>query len=225
MKKLDFKLVLKKMPLSLLYFAFGYLLGFLVTPILFFLNRSFLEFILNVWSRRILFGINFFPRGYWFILNNLFVLALAIVSVLLIAMYVTKTPDYRLTKKFKVSKKKRTKIVLFGLYLIPAGSLTLNSFLISLFLTYISLNFGILKFLELARLLLNYAFFELLALFLATSLGFAYLEILSPFILKESWKKCKEIGKRLLFSRTTALTLSLVFALVVIAGILEGSFI
>lgn len=160
---------------------------------------------------------------FWFILNNIIALLVVIVASLLILNHVSKTPEFAITKKLKFLEKRRPKIMLTGLYMVPLGALLVNSFLISLFITYVFLNFGFERFFTVVLLLLPHGITEVFALILASSLGLAYLKILSDLILKGKWKFCSKTLKELIGSRVTLLIIIFVIILVIFGGLIEGS--
>jgi len=226
MKNINIQMVFKELPYSLLYFLIGSFSGYFTSYILFNFDKNLLETILNIWLRRILFGINFFESNnyvFWFILNNVIAMLLVVVAIILIITHIAKTPDYIITKKFRSLEKRRPKIVLSGLYMIPLGALLLNGFLLSLFIGYVWLSFGFNNFLTSLLLLLPHGIVELTALFLASSLGLTYLKILKPLILKERWEECGKIGKNLLISKTTLFIAVIIIILVVFGGFMEGT--
>lgn len=224
MKKLTLGFVLEQMPRSFLYLISAFVIGTISGYILFYYNKQLFEHILNLWFKRILFGVGFFGEyyGIWFIINNVVALMLVIVSTVLIMIHISKTPTFFITKRFRSLEKHRPKITLFGLYMVPVGALLINGFLISLFVTYVLLNSGFSSFVSIILLLLPHGVSELLALLFASSLGLAYLKILSPIILKKKWSLCTKTGKKLLTSRVTLLVIAIVAILVVFSGFIEG---
>jgi uncharacterized membrane protein SpoIIM required for sporulation len=228
MEKFNFRLVLKQLPYSLLYLVIGSSFAVFVGYFLFNLDKKMFEFILTIWFKRVLFGAYLLGENsytFWFILNNIVALFLVIVASIVIITHISKTPEFILTKKFKTLRKYRPKIILTGLYMVPVGASLLNGFIISLLLTYVLLNFGFGGFTEIVLLLLPHGINELIALLFASSLGLAYLKILSPLILKEKWELCRKIGRNLLKSRVTLFVVLIVVLLIVFSGFLEGSFL
>lgn len=224
MKNLKLRFVLKQIPYSILYLLLGLFVGAISSYIFFSLNPYFLKFILGIWFRRILLGISLFEEypAFWFILNNTIALLVIIFASWFILTNISKTPEFLITKKFRRLKKHRGKIILSGLYIIPLGSLLINGFLISLFVTYVFLNFGFDVFAKTLLLLLPHGITESSALLLASSLGFSYLKILSPYILNSKWNLCSKKLKKLLFSRCSLFVIFLIIILVLFSGILEG---
>jgi len=224
MRKFTLGFVLRQLPASLLYLTLGFVIGFYSGYFLFRLNKSFYESLLTVYSQRILLGVNFFGNNYalWYILNNMIALMLIIVAIILIIIYRSKTPTFLLSEKIKILQKYRPKMLLTGLYMIPVGVPMVNGFLVSFFITYTLLNFGFNRLVMALFLILPHGMNELLALLFASSLGLAYLKILSPFILQGKWNVCTRTGKQLLGSRVTIFVVILICILVIFGGLLEG---
>lgn len=224
MKGLKLSFVLKHLPRAILYLLLGLFLGSFFSWLLFNFNKNFLEFVIAIWFKRILLGINLFGEysAFWFIFNNTFALLVVIFASWFILTHISKTPEFLITKRFKKLKKHRAKIILSGLYMIPLGALLINGFLISLFITYVFLNFGFDVFIRVVFLLLPHGITESFALLLASSLGLAYLKILSPYILKGRWELCSKELKKLLTSGCSLFIISLVIILIVFSGFLEG---
>lgn len=222
---LTFESVFKKLPYAILYFIAGSALGALISYLLFNLNRNLLEYIMSLWSKRMLGGVAIFGGQYafWFILNNIVALMLIIVALLLINRFRTKTPTFLIGKRFGSLERHHPKITVAGLYIIPIGALMINGFLISLFVTYVLLNYGFSTFTRAVVLLLPHGLSEVLALFLASSLALRYLEILTPSIM--GGDRSVETGKRLLGSRVTLFVMILIIILVLFGGFIEGALV
>lgn len=222
--KLDFHTVLKHLPFVFLWFLFGSAVGFVTSVSLFYSNKELLEFILTVWFKRILFGLKIIGSEhfvFWFILNNLTALLLIFVALILIMMLVFKR-KMRFFKRHAIFEKHHPRITLMGLYILPLGALFVNGFLIVLFSTYVLLNYGQEKFITTIMLLAPHGINEIAALFLSSSLGLAYLEILSPLILKRKWSKAIKRGKELLKSKITFIFILLIVILVVFGAFVES---
>jgi uncharacterized membrane protein SpoIIM required for sporulation len=125
-------------------------------------------------------------------------------------------------KRFRSFEKRRPKIILSALYIIPIGALTINGFLLSLFSTYVLLNYGKEKFLFAILLTFPHGINEILALLFATSLVLAYLQILKPIILRGNLKLAVKKIKNLIASRVTIFFTILIILLVLFSGVLEG---
>ena len=226
MLKITVGMVLKQMPRAFLYLIIGSLLGITIGFVLFYTNKPIFELILVIWSRKILFGAEFFGSenySLWFIINNLIALLLVVTATIMILTHISKTPTFYVAKRFRKLEKHRPKITVFGLYIIPIGAVIINGFLISLFATYVLLIYEFGRFFDVMMLLLPHGIGELLALLLASSLGLAYLKILTPLILKKKWKSCIKTGEQLLKSRTTLFIVIAIIVLVIFSGLLEGS--
>jgi len=107
--------------------------------------------------------------------------------------------------------------------MIPSGVLFINGFVISFFSIYVLLNLGYGKFVEILLIMIPNGLTEILALMLACSLGFSYLDVLKPFIMKMMWKECVKNGKRLFNSKTTFYIMILISLLIIFSGFIEGS--
>ena len=90
MKDFGFPTVLNKLPLIFLLFVLGLSAGFVFGSIVFKFYREVYQILVEVWSKRVLFGANYLGGNYgvWFILNNLMVMALLVGISLLFMMFV-----------------------------------------------------------------------------------------------------------------------------------------
>jgi hypothetical protein len=197
------------------------LFGIGLTYFLHVFNPVVLEILVRVWSERLLLGMRLFGVT-WFILNNVLAMFLLLTACFLILIWVTKTPEYYLTKVFKRARKYRARLIWFGLRLIPMGALFVNSFLITLLLSWVWLKFGSGVALNIALLLLPHGLNELIALVLATSLVLAYLHVLSPFVLAERWKEAARQAKSLLVAKPTLVIALIILAQLTLSGAIEG---
>jgi uncharacterized membrane protein SpoIIM required for sporulation len=221
MQKITVKLVLDQLPIAIKYFFASIIFGASSCFLIFKINKKILEAILNLWSKRILLGIIFFGEKFslsWFIANNIIALMLVIISFLLILLL----PRSKGKFKFKDIERRRPKIILSALYIIPVGALVINGFFLSLFSTYVLLNFGKEKFFIALALTLPHGTIEIIALLLASSLVLAYLKILKPTILKGNLKQAVKIAKKLLASQVTLFFVVLIILLLFFSGIMEG---
>src|SRR3989344_1810080 len=96
MKDFGFPTVLNKLPLMIMLFVFGMTSGFAVGSIVFEFNREAFQTLVELWSKRILFGVNYLGGNYsvWFILNNLFVMTLLVAISLLFMMFILHRKKY-----------------------------------------------------------------------------------------------------------------------------------
>jgi hypothetical protein len=224
-KKFDVKFVFSQMPLTIVYFFIGSSLGTIISFLLFFLNREFLTFLLEIWFNRLRIGLEILGghQTLWFIINNIVALMLIILASVLIFSFVLrkkKAPKY--FKRFNNLERHNPKITLYSAYMIPIGALVINGFLVSLFLTYALFNYGIESAASALILMVPHGVNEIVALFIACSLGLAYLKIISPMIKKRQIDKSIKTGKSLLFSKTTLTFIVLIAILVVFSGFVEG---
>jgi len=222
MREITVKLVLAQLKTAIKYFLLSIVFGIVSCFLLFKINKEILETILNLWSKRILLGIIFLGEKFsvsWFIANNIIALMLIIVGCLLILILPRSKGRF---KKFKDIERQRPKIILSALYIIPLGALAINGFFLSLFFTYILLNFGKEKFLLALALTFPHGTIEILALLFASSLVLAYLKILKPIILKGNLKRAVKVAKRLLASRVTLFFIAIIILLLFFSGIIEG---
>ncbi len=224
-KNFNIKFVFSHMPLAVVYFFIGSSLGTIVSFLLFFLNRDFLVYILEIWFRRLMIGINLLGghQTLWFILNNIVALMLVIFASVLIFSFVLRRKNIpKRFKRFNSLERHNPKITLYSAYMIPIGALMINGFLVSLFLTYALFNYGIEKATSAVILMVPHGMNEIMSLFIACSLGLAYLKILSPMIKKKQIDKSIKVGKALLLSKTTLIFIVLIAILVVFSGFVEG---
>jgi hypothetical protein len=224
-KKFNIKFVFSQMPLTVVYFFIGSSLGTISSFLLFFLNRDFLVFLLEIWFRRLKIGLEVLGghQTLWFIVNNIVALMIIVFASVLIFSFVLrkkKAPKY--FKRFNNLERHNPKITLYSAYMIPIGALVINGFLVSLFLTYALFNYGVESAASALILMVPHGVNELVALFLACSLGLAYLKIISPMIKKRQIDKSIKVGKSLLFSNTTLIFIVLIAILVVFSGFVEG---
>ena len=221
MHKFTIKFVFSQMPLAVVYYFIGSCLGTIIGFALFFLYKRFLIFLLEVWFRRITIGIRLLNGYYtlWFILNNLVALMLVIVMSVFIFTSVLKS---RRAKRFDFLEHHKPKITLYSAYMIPIGALMINGFLVNLFLTYTLFTYGVEKTTAAVILMIPHGINEFVALLFASSLGLAYLNILSPIIRRKQFGKALTLGKSLLFSNTTFVFIALIALLVVFSGFVEG---
>jgi uncharacterized membrane protein SpoIIM required for sporulation len=166
----------------------------------------------------------------WFILNNLVVMLVVIAASVFILTRISSRPRF-LEKKFKGFKnfskfrnveRRRPKMTLFSLYMVPVGALILNGFLIALFATYVFLTYGQNSFTALA-LLVPHGINEVIALILAASLGVSYLKVMSPLILRGNMKGAIAVGGRLLRTKATFYVIVIILTLIVFSGFVEGA--
>jgi len=226
-KDFNVSVVLRKVPQAFLYYVIGSLAGVGFGFVLFNINKNFLEAVLNLWKKRLLFGVEFIGEGaytFWFIINNLAVMLVVVVASVFILIQVSREPRgfKKRFKRFRRIEKRRPKITLFGLYMVPIGALLINGFLISMFATYIFLNYGLARFTEAVMLLVPHGINEIIALVLACSLGLSYLKIMKPLILKGRAKDAIKTGKLLLKTDTTFYIVVIILMLVIFSGFLEG---
>jgi len=227
MKKLLLAEVIKQIPLSFLYFVLGCALGYVSSVILFYLNKNFLEYLIQIWLKRITFGLGYFGENYgiWFILNNFIAVLMIIASIMLMMTLIFRRRKFYFSRKFEGFERHHTKVGLYSLYIIPIGALLINGFLLSLLLTFLLLNNGFSVFLLNLLLVLPHGITELTALILSTSLALVYLKILRPSIIRGEWETSKKIGKNLLLSHTTFLIIFFLAILILFSGFIEGSFV
>jgi hypothetical protein len=227
MKSFRFADVIQEVPKSLLYYILGSVAGIAFAFLTFDVNKGALEFLLNLWSRRLLFGVeligeNWYPL--WFIVNNLVVMVVVIAASVFILIQISRRPRglSKRFRKFRNIEKRRPSITLLGLYIVPVGALIINGFLVSMFAAYVYLSYGIERLADALMLLIPHGINEIVALVLACSLGLSYLRIIKPYIMKGDQKKAIKVGKMLLKNRTTLYILVLITILVIFSGILEG---
>jgi len=231
--RLTFTFVLRQMPRALLYYIIGSLLGAAAAFALFAIDKNLLEFILTVWFKRLLLGLTLLgSKNYtlWFVINNIAALTLVVAASVMIMMLVlrrrTRRTGLKIFKRFdrfQNIEERRPRITLFGIYIVPIGALLVNSFLISMFATYVLMNMGYNYFVNVVMLLLPHGINEIVALLMASSIGLAYIKILSPFILARRWDDCIKLGKSMLKSRVTFFFMTLIAILVVFSAFLEGA--
>jgi hypothetical protein len=229
-RRFTFTFVLRQMPLAFLYYIVGSLLGAAASFALFAVDKSFLEFVLTVWFKRLLLGLTLLgSKNYtlWFVINNMAALMLVIIASVMIMMLVlgrraTFEKSWRF-KRFGTIERRRPRITLFGIRIVPVGALLINGFLIAMFATYVLLGMGYDYFVDVVMLLLPHGINEVVALVIASSVGLAYIRILSPFILARRWDDCTMLGKSMLKSRVTFFFMTLIAILVVFSGFLEGA--
>lgn len=225
--KFDFVDVIKEAPKGLMYFIIGVLSGAFFSIATFIINKDFIETLLDMWSSRLLFGIELVGENWyslWFIANNLLVMIVVIAASVFILVQISRRPPKvsKRLKKFRDIEKKYPEITVAGLYIVPIGALIINGFIISMFATYVYLNYGITSFINAVMLMIPHGINEIVALVLACSLGMSYLKIMRPYIMKKNQKKAISIGKELLFSRTSLYMFVLIIILIVFSGLLEG---
>jgi uncharacterized membrane protein SpoIIM required for sporulation len=107
--------------------------------------------------------------------------------------------------------------------MIPIGALFINSFLISVLLTYVYLTEGFQKLMLIFAAIFPNGINEILALILASSLALSYLKIMKPLILKNKMKEAIKLSKQLIFSKTSLYIFIFIVILIVFAAYLEGS--
>jgi hypothetical protein len=223
MKKIDFEIVIEQIRYSLIYFLIGVLFGTGISSFLFLIDKRIVETILDVWFRRITFGLKYVgDYKLWFILNNLIALLMIVVALVLIIAMFMKRRRFQISY-FRKYERKNPIITLYSLYMVPIGALIINGALISFFLTYVFLNSGIELFSTALMFMMPHGLSELVALVLASSYGLAYVQLIEPFVLKKSWKKIKETSRQFFFSQVTVIFIVIIFVLIVFSGFIEGS--
>lgn len=226
MKEVSVADVIKNLGISFFYFAIGIFAGTLVGFTLFFSDKTLYQKIIQLFVKRITFGIQYFGNSeLWFIANNLFVILMIVASsVFLMGIILRKRrPIY--IKRFRRFEENRPQVTLFSLYMIPIGALIINGFLISLLMVYTFLNFDYQEFQIFFALLLPHGVTELLGLIFSTSIGLAYLEVLKPYILAKRFDTARKVGKKLLLSKTTLLVIIWIAILIIFSGYIEGSLV
>jgi len=225
MEHFNFRFVLKQLPYTLLYFLIGVITGAVFGYGLFYTKKSLYEYILSLWFKRILFGVKFLDNQYilWFILNNFVVMILIVVGSVLILMNVFRTRKFFQHRRFQSIERHHPRMTTASLYMIPIGAVFVNGFLISFFSTFVFLNLGYSKLIDLLLLLSPHGINEILALLLASSLGLSYVKIMEPLILKKRWNEAISVGKKMIFSKTTLYVLAFIAILVVFSGFIEGA--
>ena len=224
MKRFTLSYVLKFFPSTLKYLFFGFLSGAVFGFALFYVNKNLYQEILQTWSKRILFGAALLQNQYtlWFIANNLIALVFAIIGIVLLLILISRRKRFT-SNRFAAFEKHHPKITLASLYMIPIGVVFINSFLITLFLTYTYLNDGFQKLMLVFVAIFPNGINEILALMLASSLGLSYLKIMRNLILKNKMREAIKVGKQLVFSKTSLYIFILIVILIVFAAYLEGS--
>jgi len=224
--KISIQDVIRHLAISFFYFVVGCSFGVFIGFVLFFSNKVLFQQVIDLFLKRITFGIQYFGNyKLWFILNNLVVIFLMITGILLMmTMFLRKRKSIKIFNTRFRRIQERPEITLFSLYMIPLGALFINGFLVSLLLAYTLLNFGFQKFEGLFLILLPHGINEILGLLFSSALGLSYLEVLKSYILNRRWDEAKKIGKRLLLSKTTVLVVIWIIILIIFSGFLEGSF-
>jgi len=222
MKDVAFGDVLKKLPLSLYYFAVGLAVGEVAGLLLYNINRAAYEYLLNLWSQRIFWGAPIFGVRNWFILNNLIAMFLIVAATVIMMVLIFKRRKYQ-NRRFALFEKHHPKITLLSLYMVPIGALIVNGFSLSFFLTYGLLKLGFQVFTTSVLLTLPHGINEILGLLFATSLGLNYLDVLSPYIVRKQRAQAMRIGKKLLYSQTTFFVFVFIVILIIFSGFIEGN--
>jgi len=178
---------------------------------------------LQLWLTRTIFGAKFLDYHYstWFAINNLATIVVMVVGVLFIMFLMSKRRRFA-SNRFAAYEKHHPKMTLVSLYMIPVGAVFINSFLIGFLLAFAYLNFGFSEFAIIASSLFPHGINEILALLFASSLGLAYLKIIEPLVLKNKLNEAIQIGKKLIFSRTTFYILAFIIILILFSAFLEG---
>lgn len=224
MNRFTLSYVLKFIPSTLKYLFFGFLSGAVFGFILFHVNKDLYQEILQTWFKRILFGAALLQNQYtlWFIANNLIALFIAIVGIVLLLILISRRKRFT-SNRFAAFERHHPKITLASLYMIPIGVVFINSFLITLFLTYTFLNDGFQNLMLIFVAIFPNGINEILALVFASALGLSYLNIMKPLILKNRMREAIKVGKKLTFSKTSLYIFILIVILIVFAAFLEGS--
>jgi len=224
MKKFKLNYVLEFIPSTLAYLFYGFLSGVIFGFALFYIDKSLYQAILQTWFKRILFGAALLQKNYilWFIANNLMALIFAIVGFVLLLIVISRRRRFT-SNRFAAFEKHNPKVTLFSLYMIPIGALFINSFLISILLTYVYLSEGFQKLMQIFVAIFPNGISEILALILASSLALSYIKIIRQLILKNKMKEAIKVGKELIFSKTSLYIFIFIVILVVFAAYLEGT--
>ena len=224
MKRFGFRFVVSFVPRIISYLILGFILGAIFGYFLFYVSRSFYEFILSSWFQRIMFGAKYLDNQYtlWFVINNFLALTLAIVGGMFLLINIGKKRS-TFSNRFKSYERYHPKVTVFSLYMLPIGAILINSFLISLFLIFAYLNNGYQTFLLSVGALVPHGVNEIFALVLASSLGLSYVKILEPIIMKKKWEEAIKTGKQMVFSKTTLYIFIFIAILILFSAFLEGS--
>jgi len=245
MKDLEFGVnaVLKEVPRAFAYFLIGAVSGAVAGEILFAFNNALFAFIIELWSRRLLFGLDFITKltggknyTLWFVVNNLAVMLVVIAASVFILTRISSRnrllekrlekrfgSRFKNLKKFRDIEKRRPRMTVNSLYMIPVGALIVNGFLIALFAMYVFLNYSAENFSRAILLLLPHGINEIAALVLASSLGLSYLKIISPMVMKGRMNEAIKVGGQLLKTKATFYILAIIFMLIVFSGFIEGT--
>jgi hypothetical protein len=224
MNKFKLSYVLEFIPSTLAYLFYGFIGGAIFGFSLFYIDKSLYQAILQTWFKRILFGAALLQKNYilWFIANNLIALVFAIVGFVLLLILISRRRRFT-SNRFVAFERHHPKITLASLYMIPIGALFINSFLISVLLTYVYLTEGFQKLMLIFAAIFPNGINEILALILASSLALSYLKIMKPLILKNKMKEAIKLSKQLIFSKTSLYIFIFIVILIVFAAYLEGS--
>jgi uncharacterized membrane protein SpoIIM required for sporulation len=229
-EKIIFRDVFAQLPFSFLYFAVSSVVGFATGLILSLINKAWLDYLIQLWVRRTTFGLEYFNGNYklWFITNNLVAMLMILVGIMLLAMMIMRrryVARSSMQWKARSFEKHHPHVTLYSFYMLPIGALAINGFLISLFLSYSYLSFPTEKFITSFLLLLPHGFSELLALFIASSLGLVFIKKMRPYILSGEWPKAVGASKNMLRSRATIIIVIFIILLIFFSGFIEGSLI
>ena len=229
-EKIIFRDVVAQLPFSFLYFAVSSVAGFATGLVLSAANKEWLDYLIQLWIRRTTFGLEYFDGNYklWFIANNLVAMLMILVGIMLLAMMIMRRKYVaRNSMQWKARRFERNhpRVTLFSFYMLPIGALAINGFLISLFLSYSYLSFATEKFITSFLLLLPHGVSELLALFIASSLGLVFIKKMRPYILSGEWPKAVGASKNMLRSRATIIIVIFIILLILFSGFIEGSLI
>ncbi len=224
MQNLTFPFVLQQLKAVAFLFLIGLVLGAIAGFILYNFGIDFYSFIISSWSQRLLFGMRILGEKYstlWFIANNTMALFIIVFALVMIVTHISKDP-VRGVNKFREFEKERPKITVVGLYMLPVGALLINSFLVSLFVTYVYLTRGFDSFFTALSFIVPHGINEIAALFMASSLALAYVKILSKLIMKKKWYMVKDTAKNLVESRVSLTFFIIIAILIVFSGFVEG---
>lgn len=222
MKGFSLSRVLRETPKVFLYYILGSIAGLAFGYLMFAADRSSLEALLNMWSKRLLLGIELGGGDWnalWFILNNLAVMLVVIGASVFILVQISRKP--LMIRKFKRFREP-PKMTMFGLYIVPIGAMVLNGFLIAMFASYIYLAYGIESFTSAVVLMIPHGINEILALTLACSLGIASINAIKPYVMKGQSEKAIKVGKSILRSKATFYILIIIATLIVFSGMVES---
>jgi len=224
MKRFTPDLVLQQVPKSVYYFLIFFLFGVSISTFSgVFFPQFFSEVISWIFAKQeIVVNLGFGGIA----ANNIVACVVTGVLSLVFSVYFMqragKTRELRLHPILGMILESDRKVgILLLLYLFPVGILFTNALVFAFTFTFASL-FGVSELIIVLRIFASYAFFEIIAMVLSSSLFFAFIDIIKPYVREGKPDVVRKEATKLLLNYTTLTYLVAIVTLLFFSSIIES---